>query len=73
MSDTPIWNVRTSVVELIAAPTAAEAQDMLSDRLIAAGFTKYEDDQPGDVFESEPLGPDEEAAVREESARLKRR
>lgn len=40
----PEWNVRRSVVELIEADSAEEAELILTSRLSQAGFEPYEDD-----------------------------
>jgi hypothetical protein len=63
----PIWNVKSTVVELIVAPTAEGAQKILRDRLSAAGLTEHLDTDTQDVFESEPLDADTETSVRSES------
>lgn len=67
MADTrKIWNVKTTVVELIAADTADEAQDVLDRAIDRAGFNLFQDSglNTQNAFESEPLGDDLEADVR---------
>lgn len=48
-----LFNVLSSVVELIEAPTAEAAIADLNTRLRKAGFELY-DGQPSNAFESEP-------------------
>ncbi|MDN5893873.1 MAG: hypothetical protein L0H93_07565 [Nocardioides sp.] len=49
-----IYNVASTVVELIEAATPADAQRALDRRLTAAGFEVLEDDPPVFLSESDP-------------------
>lgn len=67
MADTrKIWNVCTTVVDLVAADTAEEAKTLLYRAIVKAGFDVLDDTgvETERVFESEPLGDDIEAEVR---------
>lgn len=46
------WNVRRSVVDIIEADTPEQAERELRNRLTAAGFDPYEDDDY-DTYESD--------------------
>jgi hypothetical protein len=68
MSDVePIWNVRLTVVELVPAKTAKEAIEKVRTLVERTGVEMFDDSgSEPDAFESEPLGDDVEAHVREE-------